>query len=225
MLLTKKDDLFHFITQEKILQFGSFVTNSGRTSPYFCNFGNLADPLKLELLGSFYADKIIEVFGEQVDNVFGPAYKGISLSIATATSLSKKLNKKVTFTFNRKEAKDHGEKGLFVGHSYTGNEKVVVVEDVLTSGKSLTEAYHLLAKTPCSLLGSLVYLDREEQNKEGQSAKKALEEDSRVPLVSLVNITEVFEYLKKTKHPALTDEILHAINCYQANYLNSSKKS
>lgn len=217
-----KDNLVEFIIQENILKFGSFITNSGRTSPYFCNFGDLADPLKLEVLGSFYADKIIEVFGSEVNNVFGPAYKGISLSIAVATALSKKLGKKVTFTFNRKEAKDHGEKGLFVGHSYTGNEKVVVVEDVLTSGKSLTEAYSLLRKTSCSLLGSLVYIDRQEQNKEGQSAKKALEEASGLPLASLLNITEVFNHLKQNKHQALDDKTLHAITDYQANYLQAS---
>ena len=218
--MTKSQELAQFIIDEKILSFGEFVTNSGRKSPYFCNFGNLCDPLGLEKLGSFYADKIIESFGKDVNNVFGPAYKGISLAIATSLGLSKKLNKKVSFSFNRKETKDHGEKGLFIGHSYTGSEKVVIVEDVLTSGKSLKQAYELLETAPCEVLGSLVCIDRQEKalGKE-ESALVSLEKETKKPVISLTTASEVLSFASSGGKLSLGANILEAIKTYQKNYL------
>ena len=221
--MTKSQELAQFIIDEKILSFGEFVTNSGRKSPYFCNFGNLCDPLGLEKLGNFYADKIIECFGKNVDNVFGPAYKGISLSITTSLALSKKLNKKVSFSFNRKEAKDHGEKGLFIGHSYTGSEKVVIVEDVLTSGKSLRQAYELLETTPCEVLGSLVCIDRQEKALDKQeSALVSLESETKKPVISLATASDVLTFASSQEKLSLGSDLLEAIKTYQKIYLSAA---
>ena len=221
--MSKKQELAQFIIDEKILSFGEFITNSGRKTPYFCNFGNLCNPLSLEILADFYADNIIENFGRDIDNVFGPAYKGISLAIATSTALSKKLGKKVSFSFNRKEAKDHGEKGLFIGHSYTGSEKVVIVEDVLTSGKSLKQAYELLAKTPCQVLGSLVCIDRQEKNLEQtESARASLERETKKPVFNLITASDVLNFASQGKELSLENKILEAIKLYQKNYLSAA---
>lgn len=224
-VMKDQTNLVDFILEEKILKFGDFLTNSGRKTPYFCNFGTLADPLKLEALGHFYADKIIDAFGDKVDNVFGPAYKGISLAITVASSLSKKLGKKVTFTFNRKEQKDHGEKGLFVGQSYHKGENVVLVEDVLTSGKSLEGAYALLKKEKCHILGSVVCIDRQEKNLQNKNAKKALELSSKIPLYSLIQIDDILKTLEtkmSTNNLGLNNSILNSVKKYQETYLSHS---
>ena len=223
--MNSRDNLIRFMTEEKILSFGQFMTNSGRATPYFCNFGDIKDPLKLEYLTSLYADKIIETFGTDIDNVFGPAYKGITLSVMTAYSLSRKLSKPVSFTFNRKETKDHGEKGIFIGHHYKGDEKVVIVEDVLTSGKSLRAAYKLLEKTSCSVLGSIVCVDRQERDeKTNESAKQSLESETQKPIHCLLQINDVLDSLTKAplkeKHLELDAKTLLSIKKYQASYLS-----
>lgn len=219
-------DLINFIIAKKILQFGNFITNSGRNTPYFCNFGTISDPGQLAFLGEFYANKIIESYGSKVDNIFGPSYKGISLAIIVASILSKKLSKNVSFTFNRKELKDHGEKGLFIGYEYKGKENVVVVEDVITSGKSLKHAYSLLEPTQCNILGSIICVDRQEKTNNHENAKEALEQFSHIPIHSLVNIKEVFELLlqknSQQQKNFLNDTILGNIKTYQKIHLTES---
>lgn len=218
-----KRNLIQFILENKILTFGDFTTNAGRKSPYFCNFGDLASPKALRELADYYADEIIEAFGSKVDNVFGPAYKGISLAIMVADSLSTKLGRNVTFTFNRKEVKDHGEKGLFLGHSYTGGEKVVIVEDVITSGKSLLKAFEQLENMPVEVIGSVVCIDREESTLDGQAkARDILAKTTQKPCIALLSISDLLETLAGEEElqtlASMDKEIWQRIKSYQESY-------
>jgi len=221
--MINKKSLIQFILENKILTFGDFVTNSGRKTPYFCNYGFLSTAKKVRDLSDFYADKIISCFGSEVSNVFGPAYKGISLAIMVADSLSTKLGKEVSFTFNRKEAKDHGEKGLFLGHSYKGGEKVVIVEDVITSGKSLFSARSLLSSVDINVLGSVVCIDREESALNGKDkARDSFIKETKTPLEALITVTDLFKTLegeKTLRHNFNLDEsIFSKVKGYQQNY-------
>jgi orotate phosphoribosyltransferase len=168
----EKAFLEHLLTSE-VLRFGSFKTKSGRLSPYFFNTGKFNSGAKIEKTAELYADLIADQFGREVDNLFGPAYKGIPLAVATSQILAKKLGRDITFTFNRKEIKDHGEGGSFIGYEYQGGEKVVVIEDVITGGTSINETMPLLKKAKVDVLGLVVGVDRQER---GQSPSTAMEE-------------------------------------------------
>ena len=221
--MINENELVQFILEKKILTFGEFLTKSGRKSPYFCNFGNISKTSDLKKLSSFYSDLIIKSFGSKVDNVFGPSYKGIALSIMVADSLSQKLGKDVSFTFNRKEAKDHGEKGIFVGHQYNGNENIVIVEDVITSGISLLESFNLLKSYKLKSLGAVVCIDREESYLDSkEKARASLENEIKKPIKSLLSISSLFKILIseqkiKDKFPLNQNEIQNIKN-YQENY-------
>lgn len=170
------DKYLELLLSSGVLRFGSFTTKSGRVSPYFFNMGALDSGQRLAAAAELYADAIVERFGTGVDNLFGPAYKGIPLAVMSAAALAARLGRDVSFTFNRKEAKDHGEGGLLVGRQYPVagagglRPRVVIVEDVITGGTSVNECMPLLRRYDVEVVGLLVGVDRQERGQGGQSA-------------------------------------------------------
>jgi orotate phosphoribosyltransferase len=178
-----------------VLSFGDFTTKSGRRSPYFFNTGRFDSGARIAAAGAAYAELIADRFGATVENLFGPAYKGIPLAVATASALSQRLGRDVSFTFNRKEAKDHGEGGLLVGRAYTGGEKVVVIEDVITGGTSFNETMPLLARYGVEVIGAVVGVDRQERGTGAASAFAEVRERYGVATAAIVTIDDVVQAL------------------------------
>lgn len=205
-----------------VLRFGEFKTKSGRMSPYFFNTGRIDSGESLGEVAGYYADLIAERFGSRVDNLFGPAYKGIPLAVMTSARLAAKLGRDVSFTFNRKEAKDHGEGGSLVGRAYQGGEKVVVVEDVITGGTSFHETVPLLRRLGADVIGLVVGVDRQERgSKAGISAMREVGEQYGIPTASIITISEVVEtlYDRKVLGQVWIDAPTHAfIDAYRAQY-------
>jgi len=190
-----KDAYIDLLLTSGVLRFGDFTTKSGRKSPYFFNTGHFDSGERLGAVAKVYAEVIAAHFGNHVENLYGPAYKGIPLAVMTAYELSRRLGRDVSFTFNRKEAKDHGEGGLLVGRSYVGGERVVVIEDVITGGTSFGESLPLLRRFGVDVVGVIVGVDRQER---GQGTRPALVEVSEtygVPATAIVTIRDVVERL------------------------------
>lgn len=191
-----KDEFVRFLVESDVLRFGEFITKSGRKTPYFINTGKYDDGRKLSKLGEFYAKVVNENFPEAT-LIFGPAYKGISLSVITSIKLYEKYNKIVKVAYNRKEIKNHGEGGIMIGE-VSGDDRVVIVEDVITSGLSIRESLEILRRegNP-KVLGVVVSVDRMEKGQTGKLAAKEIEENFGIKVVSIVNIVDIIEYLRK----------------------------
>ena len=192
--LRERAFLEHLLTSE-VLRFGSFTTKSGRQSPYFFNTGKFDSGVKIRKAAALYADLIADHFGSEVDNLFGPAYKGIPLAVATAQILSEKLQRDVTFTFNRKESKNHGEGGALIGYQYEGGEKVVVIEDVITGGTSVRETMPLLQKAGVQVLGLVVGVDRQERGHEDLTAMEEVRQNWGIRGYSLLTVDQIVKTL------------------------------
>ncbi|MEC9465359.1 MAG: orotate phosphoribosyltransferase [Myxococcota bacterium] len=197
----RKTALIEFMLDAGVLRFGDFVTKSGRNTPYFLNTGEYSRGSQLETLSGFYAEAIQEAFGDRADNLYGPAYKGIPLVIATSMALHRLYNRDVSVTFNRKEAKDHGEGGLLVGESYSALEaplNVLLVEDVITAGTSVRESMALLSGIEnVNILGLVVSVDRMEKGTGSLSAASEIRQQYEIETVSMVNLTDILTYLKE----------------------------
>ena len=167
-----KKEFIEFLICSKILSFGNFETKSGRISPYFLNFGACDNGKKISHLAESYAKFIQENFTSSLV-LFGPAYKGIPLVSTTAQALQTKYQRNVPFCFNRKEVKNHGEKGLIVGHSLQEKDKVLIVEDVMTAGTAVRESIEILREYNVDIVGVLISVDRQEK---GQQDISAIEE-------------------------------------------------
>jgi orotate phosphoribosyltransferase len=188
-------DLLH---QRAALKFGDFTLKSGRKSPYFINTGCFNQGGDLERLGDAYAATIRARFGDNVAVIFGPAYKGIPLALAAAQGYEKLVGRPIGWAYDRKEAKDHGDGGLFVGAPLTKDLPVIVVDDVITAGTALRETVAKLKPTGVTLVGAVVSVDRQEK---GQGSKPALQEiadDCGLPVVPIVTISEAVEHLAST---------------------------
>jgi len=194
-----------------VLKFGEFKLKSGRTSPYFFNLGLISSGAALRELGRAYAAALAGS-GIGYDMLFGPAYKGIPLVAALAVALAEG-GRDVPYAYNRKEAKDHGEGGLLVGHTPAG--RVVIVDDVLTAGTALRESVRLLRGAGASPVAALIALDRQERGPDGGSAVAQLEREAGLKIVPLVNVREMLEFLDRERLPAAT---VAAIRSYQAQY-------
>jgi orotate phosphoribosyltransferase len=217
----QKERFVELLLESGVLNFGSFKTKSGRLSPYFFNTGKFDSGQRLGKVADLYAESLKEHFGMGIDNLFGPAYKGIPLAVLTADRLAKLYRKDISFTFNRKEAKDHGEGGLLVGHQYQGGEKIVIVEDVLTGGTSLRETELLLRRLDLQVLGIFVGIDRQEKGRGEMSAKKEIEQVYQAPVHSLVNMDEIVAILHN--HSVLgrvwiDGDIKASIDAYRTQY-------
>ena len=178
-----------FLVAQGVLKFGEFTLNSGRVSPYFFNLGAVSDGAGFAQLGRAYADAILAAEIE-FDVLFGPAYKGIPIAVATATALSER-GMHVGVAYNRKEAKDHGEGGMLVGAEVAG--RVLLVDDVLTSGKAIRQSVDLIAQTDASIVGAVIALDRAELFDGGVTAVEALASDLDVPIVSIASVADIIE--------------------------------
>ncbi|MBX3728098.1 MAG: orotate phosphoribosyltransferase [Candidatus Sumerlaeia bacterium] len=193
------------------LRFGSFVTKSGRRTPFFLNTGVFDSGGKMRALGRFYAEALERAFGDGVDCLFGPAYKGIPLAVATAME----SRREVRFAFDRKEAKDHGEGGRLVGRLNEG-DRVVIVEDVTTAGTSVRESMALLrAGARVEVVGLLVAVDRQERGPNGRSALAELREEFGLRTVALVTLDEIVETLRGG---VLDEAMLEAIAAYRREW-------
>ena len=185
----QRQTFIDFLVAQGVLKFGEFTLNSGRVSPYFFNLGAVSDGAGFAQLGRAYADAILAAEIE-FDVLFGPAYKGIPIAVATATALAER-GMHVGVAYNRKEAKDHGEGGMLVGAEVAG--RVLLVDDVLTSGKAIRQSVDLIAQTDASIVGTLIALDRAELFDGGVTAVEALASDLDVPIVSIASVADIIE--------------------------------
>lgn len=178
------------------LKFGDFTLKSGRQSPYFINTGCLYQGADLALFGNAYAEGIQRAFGDGVQVVFGPAYKGIPLALAAAQSLSTMADRPIAWAYDRKEAKDHGDGGSLVGAPLTAGTQVVVVDDVLTAGTALRETIAKLLPLGVQLLGAVVAVDRQEAGVKQASARQEIEADFGLPVHPLMTISQAVDALE-----------------------------
>ncbi len=191
-----KEQFIEFMIKSNVLKFGDFTTKSGRKTPFFINTGNYDTGEQMKELGKYYAKALTEAIGENFDNLFGPAYKGIPLAVAASMELSEVYNKNVTICFNRKEAKDHGEGGNIIGHKLQDGERVVIIEDVTTAGTSIRESVPLLKATADVEVKALVVsVDRQERGSGEKNALVELQEQFGLQPISIVTIDEIVEYL------------------------------
>ena len=210
--MTSSTSLFiDFALEKKVLQFGNFLTKAGRNSPYFFNLGAFNDGESLKRLGEFYANKIIDTKIE-FDMIFGPAYKGIPLVSAASIALSNK-SKNIPYSFNRKEAKDHGEGGEIIGSSIKGN--VLVIDDVISAGTSINESYKLIHNNGAKIAGVIVAIDRQEKGENTLSATQEIARKYSIPVISIINLEDIIKYLETTN--GFSNE-LEFIRKYQNTY-------
>ncbi|KPK77210.1 MAG: orotate phosphoribosyltransferase [Phycisphaerae bacterium SM23_30] len=195
-----KAEFIEFLVGAGVLTFGDFTTRSGRQTPYFINTGNYRTGGQLARLGEFYARAINEHWGRDFDNLYGPAYKGIPLAVAAGIALNAEHGHNVTVTYNRKEAKDHGERGGIIGHRYDGSERVVIIEDVITAGTSLRETMGILAENGNpQVAGVIVSVDRMERGRDSLSALEEIKAEFNFPVRAIVNVREIIVHLHN--HP------------------------
>ena len=206
-----RDRFVEFLIESEVLLFGDFELNSGRKSPYFFNLANINSGQALRSLGEAYARTIIES-DIKVDVLFGPAYKGIPIAVSTCMALGT-MGSDVSFAFNRKEAKNHGEGGNIVGADV--RRKVLILDDVLTSGKALKESIDTLRSNGADVVGALVALDRDEVDENKQTARQLLEGTEGIKIISICSIKDVVSYLEKDSGRGLFAE---KIRDYQSVY-------
>lgn len=193
---TYKQEFIEFMVSAKVLTFGDFTTKSGRKTPFFINTGNYSTGSQLAKLGRFYAEALQQTFPDGIDVLFGPAYKGIPLATATSMSLATAFCREVSFCFNRKEAKDHGEGGTLIGHRLRDNDRVVIIEDVTTAGTSIRESIPLLkAAANVQVKGLIVSVDRMERGTTALSALAQIREEFGIRTAAIVTLDDIMEYL------------------------------
>lgn len=191
-----KKEFIDFMVECGVLTFGDFTTKSGRKTPFFINTGNFQKGKQLNKLGEFYAKAINENFEKDFDILFGPAYKGIPLSVATVIALDNLYDMNVTFSSSRKEVKDHGDVGIFLGGKPKAGNKVIIIEDVTTAGTSINETMPMLkAQGDVQVKGLIISVDRMERGQGTKSALVELREQYGFKTASIVNMEEVVEYL------------------------------
>ncbi|MBR2341567.1 MAG: orotate phosphoribosyltransferase [Clostridia bacterium] len=197
MALTYKEEFIKFMVENNVLRFGEFTLKSGRKAPYFINTGNYKTGKQLAKLGEYYAQCIVEN-GLQPETLVGPAYKGIPLSVTTAIALFNDHGKEVNYCFDRKEVKDHGEGGLFVGQQLSDGEKVVIIEDVMTSGKALREILPKLeAAAKVEVVGMIISVDRMEKALNSDlSAVKEAKKQFGIDVYSVVTMTDIISAIE-----------------------------
>ena len=179
----------------------NFVTKSGRNTPYFINTGEFRTGRTLSKLAEFYAAAFMKHFDGKAQNLYGPAYKGIPLCAATAMKLSDVYSQDLTFTYNRKEAKDHGEGGMLVGYKYAEKTNVVITEDVITAGTSVNETMQALSKIEnANVIGLLISVDRKEKLENGKSALQTVQDEYGIEAHSIVNINDIIAFLESEEN-------------------------
>lgn len=198
MAYTYKQEFIRFMVENGVLRFGEFTLKSGRKAPYFINTGNYKTGKQLAKLGEYYAACIVGN-GLEAETLVGPAYKGIPLSVTTAIALFNGYGKELNYCFDRKEVKDHGEGGLFVGKQLLDGEKVIIIEDVMTSGKALGEILpKLAAAAKVEIVGMIISVDRMEKALNSDlSAVKMAKQEYGIDVYSVVNMNDIIEAIEQ----------------------------
>lgn len=205
-------EFIEFAIEQNVLRFGEFTLKSGRISPYFFNAGLFNSGAALAKLGRFYA-AAIEQSGVPFDVLLGPAYKGIPLAATTAVALADHHNRDVPYVFNRKEAKDHGEGGNLVGAPLEGG--VMIIDDVITAGTAIREVMEIIDNAGAKPAGTVIALNRQEKGKGELSAIQEVERDYNMPVISIVSLNDLIEYLEEKGDK--TEEVA-AIRAYREQY-------
>ncbi|UQY36957.1 orotate phosphoribosyltransferase [Pseudomonas fulva] len=209
---TYQRDFIRFAIERGVLRFGQFTLKSGRVSPYFFNAGLFDSGLALAKLGRFYAAAVVNS-GISFDVLFGPAYKGIPLAASTGVALAEHHDVDTPWCFNRKEAKDHGEGGTLVGAPLSG--RVLIIDDVITAGTAIREVMQIIQAQGAQAAGVLIALDRQERGRGELSAIQEVERDFNIPVVSIVSLQQVLEYLADD---AELKQHLPAVEAYRAEF-------
>ena len=191
-----KSEFIQFMVDSKVLKFGDFTLKSGRKSPFFMNAGAYVTGAQLSKLGEYYAKAIHDTYGDDFDVLFGPAYKGIPLTVATTIAYSRLYGKEIRYCSNRKEVKDHGDVGILLGSNLQDGDRVVVIEDVTTSGKSMEETIPIVrAQANVTIVGLMVSLNRQEKGKGDKCALDEIKDLYGFDTAAIVSMEEVVECL------------------------------
>jgi orotate phosphoribosyltransferase len=217
-----KQDFIGFMVDCQVLKFGDFTTKSGRKTPFFVNTGFYRTGAQLRKLGEYYAKAIADKYGMEFDVLFGPAYKGIPLSVATSMAISELYGKEIRYSANRKEVKDHGDTGILLGSPMGDGDKVVVIEDVTTAGTSMKETLPIIkSQGNVSILGLVVSVDRMERGQGIKSALEEIEENFGIATTAIVTMDEVVDYLYNKPYNGniiIDDSLKTAIDAYYIRY-------
>ncbi len=219
--MTYKEEFIEFLVACDALKFGEFKLKSGRLAPYFINTGMFDTGTKIKKLGKFYAQAIQAHFKDDYHGIYGPAYKGIPLCITTATALSD-MGIDTGYVFNRKEVKTYGDKSAVVGMPLTADTRLILVDDVITSGKAIRESLDVLKHCNMpTVSGIVISVNRQEKGKTDQNALKEVAETLGIPIFAIVTITEIIDYLHNREingRIVLNDDMKAAIETYRATY-------
>ena len=215
--MTYKEEFIKFMVECGVLKFGSFTLKSGRQAPYFINTGNYKTGAQLARLGTYYA-ACIEEHGLEADTLIGPAYKGIPLAVATSIALYNGYHKELNYCFDRKEVKDHGEGGLFVGKSLQDGERVILIEDVMTSGKALREMLPKIeSSAKVQIVGMIISVDRMEKGLLSEcSAVQEVDKEFGVKVYSIVDMNDIISAIERGVIEG--KEYLPAMKAYREAY-------
>ena len=216
-----KKEFIDFLVEANVLKFGDFIAKSGRRIPYFINAGEIKTGAQIRRLGGFYAKAYTEGLGDKRTVLYGPAYKGISIAVSAAQALSEK-GLDLPFFFNRKEAKDHGDAGILLGSPIKDGDRVMIIEDVTTSGKSIEETFPIIkAQGNVEIKGLIVSLNRMERGKGEKSALEEIQELYGFKANAIVTMADVVEYLYNREcqgRVVIDDAIKAAIDAYYEQY-------
>ncbi len=217
-----KQEFIEFMLDCQVLRFGDFVTKSGRNTPFFVNTGFYRTGTQLKKLGEYYARAIHDRFGDDFDVLFGPAYKGIPLSVATTIAFSEMYGKEIRYCSNRKEVKDHGDKGILLGGPLGDGDRVVIIEDVTTAGTSIRETLPIIqTQGDVKVLGMCVSVDRQERGTGAKSALKEIEEEHGFTTTAIVTMEDVISYLTENEvggKKVIDENLKAAIDAYYEKY-------
>lgn len=217
-----KQEFIEFMVDSKVLKFGDFTLKSGRKSPFFMNAGGYVTGTQLRKLGEYYAKAIHDTYGLDFDVLFGPAYKGIPLAVATTMAISELYGVDIKYCANRKESKDHGDTGILLGSKLQDGDRVVIIEDVTTSGKSIEETFPILkAQANVEVVGLIVSLNRMEKGKGTMSALDEVKELYGFNTSAIVSMADVVEHLYNKEYQGniiINDDLKQAIDTYYEAY-------
>ena len=212
-----KKEFIEFMLSCDVLKFGDFTLKSGRKSPFFMNAGLYVTGRQLSELARYYAKAIHDQFGDDFDVLFGPAYKGIPLTVATSMAYYDLYGKEIRYCSNRKEIKDHGDTGILLGSKLKDGDRVVMIEDVTSSGKSMEETVPIVREQAnVEIIGLIVSLNRNEKGKSDKTALKEISELYGFPTAAIVSMPEVIEVMREENR--LDDELLSRIDAYYEQY-------
>lgn len=217
-----KKEFIEFMVDSNVLRFGEFTLKSGRKSPFFMNAGAYITGSQLRRLGAYYAQAIHDNYGTDFDVLFGPAYKGIPLAVATTMAFSELYGRDIRYCSNRKEIKDHGDVGILLGSDLNDGDRVVIIEDVTTSGKSIEETFPILKEQAnVDVVGLMVSLNRQERGRTQKNALAEIREVYGIETGAIVTMEEVVEHLYNRKYNGrvlIDDKMKEAIDAYYAQY-------